>query len=213
MPLRALTGRVSSAVGARVQGGAQRRPPHEAVLPVHAPRRGDRRSGPADKRQHRRVRRGPSQDAGGKTSKVPLAPPHGPRPLESQNTRPRNAIKVLKQALPQPLGGNEWHADGREVCLPLEVFRESLETRGKAGKQADDSSVWSENGTELLSSVTGTTIYMREVNYDLSIPVISAFLMSTWTCSNPTVCFLRTTKSVYADKRKKEETVNMVLKG
>lgn len=47
----------------------------------------------------------------------------------------------------------------------------------------DNSSVWSENDTELLSSFTGTTIYMREVNYDLSSLVISLFLMSTWTCN------------------------------
>lgn len=53
--------------------------------------------------------------------KFTLAPPHGPHPLESQNTRPRDAIKVFKQALPQPLGGDKWYADGREVCLPSEV--------------------------------------------------------------------------------------------
>lgn len=51
----------------------------------------------------------------------PKFPSPEPHPLESQNSRPRNAIKVFKQALPQPLGGDKWYADGREVCLPLEV--------------------------------------------------------------------------------------------
>ena len=53
----------SPAAGPRVQGGAEGRPPDEAVLPVHAARRPGRPRG--GRLQHRLLRGGPAGDADG----------------------------------------------------------------------------------------------------------------------------------------------------